>query len=125
METKTEVAKFNPDDLAKNLKERVKQEFVNLIPESHWDKFIADTVKEFTDKELKDTIKEVLRTKSKEKVVEYLNDNLNGAWDTKKQRMAMDSRMKEMIVSLAPEMLAEMIEQMIMGVMQNMRSRGY
>ncbi|MEK6882664.1 MAG: hypothetical protein AABY22_23785 [Nanoarchaeota archaeon] len=123
METKTEVTKFNPEDLAKNLKERVKQEFVNLIPEAHWDKFIADTVKEFTEKDLKDVIKEVLRTKGKERVVEYLNDNLKGEWDVTKQRTVMDSRMKEMIVSLAPTMLAEIMEQMITGMMQNMRNR--
>lgn len=120
-----EIKKFDPNDIANTLKDKVKQEFVNLIPEEYWDTFIADTTKKFMENDLESVVKEALKADSNKKILTYLNEDLNNNWNAKKNRNVLDNRLKELIVNLAPQMFAEMMEQMIMTMMQNLRNRGY
>lgn len=113
---------LDPKQFAENLRGKVKQEYVNLIPEEKWDAFIAETVNDFREKELKKVVVDELTGWVKQQVKNYLSDKSYTHWDNEKQRSALDDELIKGIETLAPQIFTSMIQGAVQYALQNMRN---
>jgi len=113
---------LDPKQLAENLRGKVKQEYVNLIPEEKWDAFITETVNDYREKELKKTITDELTAWVKQQVKDYLSNKSYTHWDNDKQRNILDDELIKGIEALAPQIFTSMIQGAVQYAIQNMRN---
>jgi len=114
---------LTPQKLIDNLKEKVKVEFVNLIPEKEWDEFIKDTIIEYKQEDLQKDLRVILQGEIKKIVIKYLNEHLGEIWDTKAQRQQLNQELKTLILALAPEILTGMVSGSIQYAIEALKNQ--
>jgi len=114
---------LTPQKLIDNLKEKIKVEFINLVPEKEWDKFIKDTIVEYKRDNLEEDLKVILQGEIKKIVIAYLNDHLGEIWNTKSQRQQLNPELKTLILALAPEILSGMISGSVQYAIEGLKNQ--
>lgn len=111
-------ALLDPKKLAENLKGKVKQEFINLIPEAEWDNFLVQTINDFKKNELEKVIKNELSVIIKEKIAAYMQDNAQGSYNWKRQRTELNEELTKSIELLAPAIFTQIIQGAVQSHLQ-------
>ena len=114
-----EVVKFDAQAALKNVKDKIKDAFVSLIPDDQWDSMVKAEIDRYFKEEsegygergrssnfTKD-VRSVLSDEVKTRVKKYLDDNFNSVWDSNG-------------VPICNEKVGEFIEQNAGKVLQNM-----
>lgn len=112
---------LTPLKLVDNLKEKIKIEFVNLVPEEEWDQLIKSTIDEFKEKELKMALKDILREEVKRILVKHITEITAIVWDPGQQRNMINNELRQMILSMAPQIITQMIQGQLQHAIENMR----
>lgn len=100
---------LTPDKLVDNLKEKIKVEFVNLVPEKEWDKLITETIAEFKSRELEKVLREELVNVIKGILKKHLDEITSTVWDNSQQRHVVNNELRQMILAMAPQLITSMI----------------
>lgn len=111
---------LDPRKLAENLKERVKQEFVNLIPEGQWDKFLNDTIDDFKKNELQKVITDQIKIMAIDMVKSHLSQNSMTVYEGNKQ--TMNDFIKEAVKEALPSMFTSMLQANLQQLLYNIQS---
>jgi len=114
---------ITPSKLIDNLKEKIKVEFVNLVPEKEWDKLLKETVQDFKEKELKNVITEELKIHYQKEIKKYLTEKATSQWDSVAQKNVLDKGLENMIVAMAPEILKALMAESIRDAIYNMQQQ--
>ena len=111
--------------LVDNLKKKIKLEFINLVPEAEWNNLITETITEFKTKELKNVLREELRIVVKEILTKHINEITNMVWDNTSQRQQVNNELRQMILSMAPELLTNMVQGSVQYALEQLRNNQY
>jgi len=114
---------MNLGDFKKVLIEKVKTEFVNIIPDETIDKFIKDVTNEFIQSEMKNVALAVLHDYTKEQVKRYVDTNAMFRWNNEKNKNELIPEMKNILIEAAPSMFAEVMQQMVQNMMYQLRNQ--
>lgn len=113
------------------VRDKVKETFVNLIPEDQWNELVKKCTDDFVKKELESVIKEELKKKMREKVSEELSSVVYASrWENGRQ---IPSQLIEMITkTLVPDivtaLMSGIVNEAVMQTANNLRNnnnRGY
>ena len=104
--------------LAENLKERVRQEFVNLIPEETWDKFTKETIDSFIKNDLQKVMKEEMANIIRQEIKSYLINLSYLKWENNKQ--VLDPELTKGLAEMAPAMFIDILKGAISYQLGNM-----
>jgi hypothetical protein len=115
-----EIKKFDVNEAMKNVKDKIKDAFVTLIPDEQWN----EMVKKEIDSYFKQTearydnrqyvsdftrdVHSVLQQEVKNRVKTYLNDNFNATWYDNGVPVC-NAKVEEMITKNAGKILSDMI----------------
>lgn len=117
---------LTPSKLIDNLKERVKIEFVNLVPDEEWDKLIKETINDFKEQDLKNVITQELRNHYQEVIKKYLAEkSRTGKYDDARQRYELDQGLEKIILAMAPQIFESMISEQIRQALNYLQQRNY
>jgi uncharacterized membrane protein YheB (UPF0754 family) len=112
---------LDPRKFMDNLKERVKTEFVNLVPPEQWENFILTEINRFKEVELKNLVKEELKKHVQEQVKQYLASKSEFQWNEETQRNELDKELLEGLSKLAPQMFVSIMNVVIKNFIEQMR----
>jgi len=130
-----DIEKFDSSSVMNNVRDRIKATFVGLIPDEQWDAMIQAEVKGFfknSDKwnndrpsEFQKLTQEVIREFAKERVKEILKTFQTEIWNSNIQAHEPTEVFKKIITENASSIFAQVFTDMTVGVIQNMKNRGY
>lgn len=112
---------LDPRKFMDNLKEKVKTEFINLIPPDQWENFILTEINRFREVELRNVIKEELKKYTQEQIKMYLASKSEFQWNNENQRNELDKELLDGLVKLAPQMFVSLLNSVIHNFMEQMR----
>ena len=129
-----EIQKINSDTILKSVKDKIKEAFVNLIPDEQWDllvkkeidsyfevKYVDDYNTRKTVSDFKTDVYKILREEVEKRAKEYLVDNFQPVWNINGVNKC-NALIEEMIIHNSGKILTDMIG----GVLQNaLSSAGY
>lgn len=95
-------------EIKDQLKNRILQSLIDLIPEDKLDQMVDDTMKKFEEEELPKMIMELCKKHYSEKFNEKINELVESSWDMDKQRHVYKN-LEKIVVENAPQMFAEIM----------------
>lgn len=118
-----------------SIRDRIKAEFVNLIPDEMWTKMVSEVVENFQSKKdnrgydqeppVKKMIREAIEAQAKDKIAEALSQVMAGTWDNFGQQVVGDA-MQELIAKhfdvILKEVQSGMVSFTIMQTVNHMRN---
>jgi len=125
-----EIKKFDVNEAMKNVKDKIKDAFVTLIPDEQWNEMVKkeiDTYFKQTEarydnrqyvSDFTRDVHSILQQEVKEKVKQYLNENFNAVWYDNGVPVC-NAKVEEMITKNAGKILSDMIGGTIQMAMQN------
>ena len=125
-----EVVKFDAQAALKNVKEKIKDAFVSLIPDDQWNSMVKLEIDRYFKEEsegygergrsssfTKD-VHSVLSDEVKTRVRQYLNDNFSSVWNSNGVPIC-DNKVNEFIEQNAGKVLQNMIGDMFRMALSN------
>ncbi len=112
---------LDPRKFMDNLKERVKTEFINLIPPEQWENFILTEINKFREVDLKSIVKEELKKYVQEQIKSYLACRSEFQWNSENQRNELDKELLDGLAKLAPQMFVSVLNTVIHNFMEQLR----
>jgi hypothetical protein len=112
---------MNLNDFKKNLTDKVKLEFANLIPDNVMEEFITKTVKEFEENELPKLMMEVLKEHAKEQIKTMLKANSYGMWNHEKNMYELSPELEKVLIHAAPKMFGSIMSDVARMTIGNMQ----
>lgn len=130
----TDIQKFDPATLMNGVRDRIKATFISLIPDEQWEQLVQKEVDDFFKqkedsyrREYKSDFQHVCRSVihelATEKAKEFMKDYENTMWSNGK--IIVNHKLKELIVSQAPDILESIIGSYFQTAINNMKNRGY
>ena len=131
-----EVAPYDPKRLMDAVRDRIKAEFVGLIPEDTWKKMVKTEVEQFfaekhdnaygTRRELPSDFQRVvwqeLDKATRAKMKEYLeSEEWQGHW--KKNQLVAGKAVRKLVVEKSGEIMANVLGSAIQATIEDMRNR--
>ncbi len=126
----TEIKKFDANEAMQNVKDRIKDAFVSLIPDEQWNDMVKKEVDSyFTSKQegygergysssfTKD-VHSILKQEVNVRVAQYLKENFSNVWYDNGVPVC-NAKVEEMIVKNSGKILADMIGGTIQMALQN------
>lgn len=107
-----------------NLTQKVKQEFVNLLPEDAVDNFVKDVVKKFEEEEMEKLAMDVLKEHAKKQLEDMLRSKSYGQWSSEENRKKVDPEIEKLLIKAAPKMFGNIMQEIAMNTFHNI-SNGY
>lgn len=122
-DTDKAVTKFDPARLMDAVRDRIKAEFVALIPEDAWHKLIDGIVVEFMVKGLKELVIEELKKEVGKRLCEYFSSQeWNGQWNMHTQNTDAGEQARKIITENVPAIVTAAIGYAFQGVIDGMRN---
>lgn len=131
MEEKDEIQKFDPNTLMQGVKDRIKSEFVSLIPDDHWNQMVKKEVDDFFQEKARgynsvqriskfgELVHAEVHKEAQKRIQKYLKSSVfNIVWNGNGMTTCSD-KVKEVIMENSGEVLANMIGGMISQGIQN------
>lgn len=124
-----EIEKFDAAQAMKNVREKIKDTFVSLIPDEQWNDMVKKEVDEYfkpkdegynnrtQSSSFTRDVHQVLFEEVKVRVKEYLTANFTNTWNNKGV-MVCDAKVEEFINNNAGKILADMIGTTIVNALQ-------
>jgi hypothetical protein len=111
-------------DFVESIKTKVKEQFINAIPEDKINGFITQTVNEFLEKELKKIVTDELSQICKDYIKDQIFAMSTGGWGqnpiTGQWETIVNGKIKQLLVEMAPAMMQSIFGQMAQQVFQSM-----
>jgi hypothetical protein len=123
----------SPADLTDRIKEKIKETFVDLIPEDQWGTLIKSAVDNYIkprdsihsneDKpsQLENDVHAMLKETLKEKVKEKINEYSSSYFDTQGNTI-LHAEVQKILITAAPSMMAEIMGSIAANVMNNIQN---
>lgn len=115
-----EIKKFDMNEAMKNVKDKIKDAFVTLIPDEQWNEMVKKEVDSYFQQKqegygergysssfTKD-VHSVLQQEVKDRVKQYLNENFNNTWYDNGVPVC-NTKVEEMITKNAGKILSDII----------------
>lgn len=125
-----EVKKFDVNEAMKNVKDRIKDAFVTLIPDEQWNEMVKKEIDTYFQKneerydnrsyrsDFTRDVHSVLQQEVKERVKKYLTENFNSVWSANGTQIC-NEKVEEMVTKNAGKILADMIGATIQQTLLN------
>lgn len=125
-----EIKKFDVNEAMKNVKDKIKDAFVTLIPDEQWNEMVKKEIDTYFMKseerydnrsyrsDFTRDVHSVLQAEVKEKVKQYLDENFNATWYDNGVPVC-NAKVEEMITKNAGKILSDMIGGTIQMAIQN------
>ncbi len=111
-------------DFVESIKTKVKEQFINAIPEDKINGFITQTVNEFLEKEVKKIVTDELSQICKDYIKEHMRGLAAGNSTqnpiTSQWEYTVNEKTKQLLVEVAPAMMQSIFSQMAQQVFQSM-----
>ena len=131
-----DIVPYDPSRLMDAVRDRIKSEFVGLIPEDAWKEMVKGEVDSFfaarhepynNQRELpslfQGVVLEELKTAVKAKMKEYLeSEEWTGQWDGDGRNVASEA-VRKLVVEKSGEIVANVLGGMMQAALENMRGR--
>jgi len=118
-----DIVKFDPAKWIDDVKQKIKAEFVGMVPEDQWDKMVQTEIESFINQELKVLVKECLTEECKKRMTEFFcSDNWQGQWDGNGYNILSKS-VKDMIRDNMPAIIEGLVGSSLQGIMNSLRSQ--
>lgn len=130
-----EIVKFNPNDLAEQLRAKIRVELADLMPKEVWDKLLSTEIDKFLNDQkpnvsyqgrakipsgLSQVVQEELGTMMREKIRDLLKtQEWAGYWDS--QNQVIGTKVEELIIKNAPNIIQKLLENAIQEVIKNLQ----
>lgn len=115
-----EIKKFDVNEAMKNVKDKIKDAFVTLIPDEQWNEMVKKEIDSYFQKKqegygergysssFSKDVHSVLQQEVKDRVKQYLNENFNATWYDNGVPVC-NAKVEEMITKNAGKILSDMI----------------
>jgi hypothetical protein len=125
-----EIKKFDVNEAMKNVKDKIKDAFVTLIPDEQWNEMVKKEVDSYfqvkqegygergSSSSFTKDVHSVLGQEVKDRVKQYLTENFNNTWSNN-GILVCNAKVEEMITKNAGKILSDMIGGTIQMAMQN------
>jgi len=134
MATGSDLAVHQDVDILSNVKDKIRAEFVNLVPDEQWQAMVKAAVDDWFERKKEPAhndrewssdftrfVQELLREECREKIKEYFNTpEWQGQWRDGKQ-IASD-KVAEIVVDNADKIIGELVGYAIQNVVRNMQN---
>lgn len=129
----SDIQKFDPSTLMQGVKDRIKSEFVSLIPEEQWASMVQKEIDEFFMPRTQDyvrpnwshfslMVKQCLEEEAKKRMVEYLSsEEFQVIW-VNHGSTTIATAVEKMIVNNSGEIIVNMFGSMFSQMLYNFRS---
>jgi hypothetical protein len=131
----TEIAKFDPNKLAEQLKDKIRFDLVNFLPDEVWQQMLSREIKAFLDvadkspHNLRTVVREVLAQNAKAKILEILNDpdwqNTYDYTNNGSVKEKVGEAILDMMKNNMGEIFASMLSEVMAKVVNNIRNNTY
>lgn len=126
----TELAKFDPNKLAEQLKDKIRFDLVNFLPDEVWQQMLSREIQAFLDvsdkapHNLRTVVREVLAQNAKAKILEVLNDP---EWNNHyvNNKLVVGEAVLDLMKNNMNEIFASMLSEVMTRVMNNIRNNTY
>lgn len=117
-----EMAIFNPDSMADQLRAKIKLEAMNIISEEQWSALIKQTLVNFTERrrnrqnneeipsQLEDMVTDCIKEIFRPKVISMLNSSefMQLTWNSEGMHV-VEGKIRDMAIKMAPVILNDMV----------------
>ena len=112
-------------DFEKIIVEKVKKEYISLIPEKYIDNLINKTIDDFRDNELPKIINDTLIEHVKNQIKGMLDSNVYGNWSYEKNMEELTPEIEKILINAAPKMFKEVMADVVRNTLINMQNNTY
>jgi len=113
---------LTPQKLLENLKEKIKVEFVKIVPEENWDKLIKESIDSFITKDFLTVLKAEIQIIVKKKVKEYLLKTFGDYYDQQTHDRRLNEELASLIRQQAPAIIESIFTDILARNMPNIRN---
>lgn len=107
------------------VRDKVKETFVNMIPDDQWNTMVQKCVDSFVEKDLPELIKEILKEKLKvetaDKIAQELGSQQYDRLGRPKPSALVETIMKTMTADVVNELIGSIMMSAVQRVQQNIR----
>ena len=116
---------MNMSEFKKNLTARVKEEFINLIPQDRLEAMTEQIIEDFKKKDLERIVKQELRNHLIKRTQAYVELKRTTVWNNVSCENELDNEMKKLLIKIAPDILANIFNHSVQNILSQMNPQGY